>query len=114
MSFWIGLAVALSVVNLVLLAALSTVWFRNYRTFRTNLLLGLLLFAGVLAMENLVAISAYMMTDMIYAGGETAKYATIFLRFLQLGAVVFLSLVTFFPSGRIGRSLGFGPSAEQS
>lgn len=114
MDFWMSSAVGLAAVNLLLLTALGTVWLRNYRTFRTNLLLGLLLFAGVLAVENLVAIVAYLSTEMIYAGGTTAMYAVVGLRAMQFVAIAFLTVVTLFPSGRILQSIRGAPGGEHS
>lgn len=94
MAFWMTSAVALAAVNIALLATLGYIWFSNYRTFRTNLLLGLLLFVGVLGLENLVAIFAYLTTDMVYGGGTAAMYAVVGLRVLQFGALSFLTSVT--------------------
>lgn len=104
MAFWMSSAVGLAVVNLVLLGVLIAVWLRNYRTFRSPMLLGLLLFAGVLSVENIVAIGAYLSTEMIYAGGTTAMYTLVGLRGLQFVALGFLTVVTLFPSGRLRRS----------
>lgn len=104
MTFWMGSAVGLAAVNLILLSVLITVWLSNYRTFRSPMLLGLLLFAGLLAVENIVAIAAYLSTEMIYAGGTTAMYAVVGLRGLQFAALVFLTFVTLFPSGKLARS----------
>lgn len=101
MAFWMSSAVGLAVVNLALLGVLIAVWLRNYRTFRSPMLLGLLLFAGVLAVENLVAIGAYLSTEMVYAGGKTAMYTLVALRGLQFVAIVFLTVVTLFPSGKL-------------
>lgn len=101
MAIWTGLAVGLAVINLGLLFVLAGIWLQNYRTFRTTLLLGLVLFAGVLAIENLVAILSYLTTEMVYAGGTQAKYAVIGLRALQFVALVFLTYVTMFPSGNL-------------
>jgi hypothetical protein len=114
MDIWMPSAVALAVVNVVLLTVLGAIWLQNYRKFRTNLLLGLLLFAGVLAVENLVAIGAYLSTEMIYAGGKTAMYAVVGLRALQFIAISFLTVVTLFPSGSILRSIRERPRGEQS
>ena len=114
MDIWMPSAVALAVVNVALLTVLGGVWLQNYRKFRTNLLLGLLLFAGVLAVENLVAIGAYLSTEMIYGGGTTAMYAVVGLRALQFVAISFLTVVTLFPSGSILRSLRERPRGEQS
>lgn len=104
MVFWMGSAVAIAAVNLALLSVLIGVWLYNYRTFRSPMLLGLLLFAGVLAVENVVAIAAYLSTEMIYAGGTMAMYTVVGLRGLQFLALVFLVIVTVFPSVRPLRS----------
>lgn len=113
MAFWMSSAVGLAVVNLLLLTVLGAIWLRNYRTFRTNLLLGLLLFAGVLAMENLVAIGAYVSTEMVYAGGTRAMYAVVGLRAMQFLALSFLTGVTLFPSGSVFRSIRERASGER-
>lgn len=94
MTFWMGSAVGLASINLVLLGVLGSVWLSNYRKFRTNLLLGLLLFASVLSVENIVAIGAYLSTGMVYSSGKTAMYAVVALRALQFVALVFLTTVT--------------------
>ena len=94
MAFWMGSAIGLASINLVLLGVLGSVWLSNYRKFRTNLLLGLLLFAGVLGAENIVAIGAYLSTGMVYGGGKTAMYAVVALRGLQFVALAFLTTVT--------------------
>jgi hypothetical protein len=104
MAFWMGSAITLAAVNLALLSGLIVVWLRNYRTFRSPMLLGLLLFAGVLALENVVAIAGYLSTEMIYAGGKTAMYTIVVLRGLQFVSIAFLTVVTLFPSGRPIRS----------
>ncbi len=114
MDFWVPSAVGLAVVNVALLTVLGSIWLQNYRKFRTNLLLGLLLFAGVLAVENLVAIGAYLSTEMIYASGKTAMIAIVGLRALQFVAISFLTVVTLFPSGSILNSLRRRPRSEQS
>jgi hypothetical protein len=104
MAFWMNSAVGLAAVNLALLSVLIAVWLYNYRTFRSPMLLGLLSFGFVLAVENVVAIAAYVSTEMIYAGGNTAMYTVVALRALQFVALVFLTTVTVFPSGKLFRS----------
>lgn len=111
MTFWMSSAVGLAGVNLALLSVLIVVWLANYRTFRSPMLLGLLLFAGVLAVENIVAIGAYLSTEMIYAGGKTAMYTLVGLRGLQFVALAFLTVVTLFPSGNL-LSSGVGSRGE--
>jgi hypothetical protein len=104
MALWMGSAVSLAAVNLALLLVLVTVWVRNYRTFRSQMLLGLILFASVLALENVIALGAFLSTEMVYAGGKQAMYALVAFRGLQFLALAFLTVVTLFPSGRILRS----------
>ena len=111
MAFWMGSAVGLAAVNLALLSVLIVVWLGNYRTFRSPMLLGLLLFASVLAVENIVAIGAYLSTEMIYAGGKTTMYTLVGLRGLQFVALAFLTVVTLFPSGNLPSS-GVGSRSE--
>ena len=94
MAFWMGSAVGLAAINLALLSILGSIWLSNYRKFGTNLLLGLLLFAGVLGAENVIAIGAYLSTGMVYGGGRTAMYAVVALRGLQFLALMFLTAVT--------------------
>jgi hypothetical protein len=113
MAFWMSSAVGLAAVNLALLSVLIVVWLDNYRTFRSPMLLGLLLFAGVLSVENIVAIGAYLSTEMIYAGGKTAMYTLVALRGLQFLALGFLTVVTLFPSGKLfGSDIGSGPETS--
>jgi hypothetical protein len=94
MGFWMTSAVGLAALNLLLLGVLGYVWFSNYRKFRTNLLLGLLMFVGILAVENIVAISAFLSTNMVYGGGKMTMYSTVGLRALQSVALTFLTAVT--------------------
>lgn len=94
LTIWMTAAVGLAALNLLLLAILGAVWLSNYRRFRTPLVLGLLLFAGVMAVENLVAVGAFLSTGMLYAGGRSAMYANVGLRALQFVALAFLTTVT--------------------
>ena len=91
---WLAGATALAVVNVVLLAALTVVWVRNYRTFRTPLVAGLVAFGLVMLIENAAAIAFFLSTGMLYAGDPTAQQAVIVLRALQTLALVFLTYVT--------------------
>lgn len=94
MSTAITVASALAGINLLLLAALAVVWLRNYRTFRTPLILGLLAFAVAMAAENAVAIYFFFSMGMLYSGDPGVQNAVVLLRGLQLLALVFLTWVT--------------------
>lgn len=88
------IASVLSGLNVLLLLALSAVWARNYRTFRTPLTLGLLAFAVVLLIENLLAIYFFFSMHMLYASDPGVHQTVAVLRVLQFVALVFLTYVT--------------------
>lgn len=95
MTPYLTAAAALSGLNLVLLLALALVWARNYRTFRTPMTLGLLGFAVVLAVENLVALAFFVSPmAMLYAGEQAATTAVLGMRLLQFTALALLTYVT--------------------
>lgn len=53
---WVVAAIGLALLNVLLLGTVGFVWLSNYRTFRTPLLFGLVGFAAVMLVENLVVI----------------------------------------------------------
>ncbi|WP_191965432.1 MULTISPECIES: hypothetical protein [Haloferax] len=87
-------ASVLSGVNIVFLAALAAVWVRNYRTFRTSLVLGLLAFAVVMLVENAFALYFLFTMQSLYSGDPHVQQAVLVLRALQLLALTFLTYVT--------------------
>ena len=94
MSTAITVASALAGVNLLMLAALAVIWLRNYRTFRTPLILGLLAFDVAMAAENAMAIYFFFSMGMLYSGDPSVQSAVLVLRALQFLALVFLTWVT--------------------
>jgi hypothetical protein len=91
---WLAVAAGLAVVNVALLAVLTVVWVRNYRTFRTPLVLGLIAFAVVLLVENLAAVYFFVSMQMLYAGSPLAQQSVALLRGLEFVALAFLTYVT--------------------
>jgi hypothetical protein len=91
---WLSAASALAGLNALLLLALGVVWLRNYRTFRSNLVLGLLAFAAVMLLENLVAIYFFFSMGMLYANSPAAQQTVVVIRGLQFIALLFLTYVT--------------------
>ncbi|WP_416841230.1 hypothetical protein [Haloferax sp. DFSO52] len=87
-------ASVLSGVNIVFLTALTAVWIRNYRTFRTSLVLGLLAFAVVMLVENAFALYFLFTMQSLYSGDPHVQQAVLVLRGLQLLALTFLTYVT--------------------
>jgi hypothetical protein len=88
------LGMAVTVVNLALLTALGVVWVRNYRTFGSPLLLGLVVFAVVLFVENAVAVYFYFSTGMLFAMGPFVETTVAAMRGLQFVALLVLTWVT--------------------
>jgi hypothetical protein len=88
------IASALSGLNIALLTTLLVVWWRNYRQFGTPLTLGLVVFAVVLAVENVVAIGFFFSSGMLYAADPAAQAAVLAMRALQLLALSVLTYVT--------------------
>ena len=88
------IASALSVLNIVLLLIVGAVWARNYRTFKSPLTIGLLGFAVVLIIENLVALGFFFSMGMLYSGSAVAQQAVLAMRALQFVAIAFLTVVT--------------------
>lgn len=94
MTTYLTVASALSGLNILLLLLLGRVWVRNYRQFGTPLTLGLLGFAVVLIVENLVALAFFFSMGMLYADSATAQLAVLAMRGLQFVAVAFLTAVS--------------------
>lgn len=94
MSTWITIASALAGLNVLLLASLGFVWLRNYRRFRSPLVLGLLAFTAVMLVENLAAIYFFFSMSMLYAGDPFAQQFVAALRGLECLALLFLTYVT--------------------
>lgn len=95
MGMYLDVATALAVVNVVMLVGLLVVWLRNYRTFRSQVTLGLSAFGAVLLLENLVAIYFFAFSmKSFFAMGPTPEFAVMLLRGLEFVALAFLSWVT--------------------
>ena len=94
----LGLTAAAMVVtgiNSVLLAVLVAVWVRNYRQFRTPMVLGLLGFSSVLLIENLIAIYFFSSSmQSLYSMDPLAGQVVFGMRLLELLAIGFLSYAT--------------------
>ncbi|WP_254768075.1 hypothetical protein [Salinilacihabitans rarus] len=91
---WILVATALSGVNVLLLAALTVVWLRNYRTFGSEMTAGLAAFGVAMLLENIVAIYFFFSSGMLYADSPAVQRSVVTLRALQTVALAFLTYVT--------------------
>ncbi len=90
----VTIATAFSGGNLILLGILTYVWIQNYRTFRTSLVLGLLLFSLVFMLENLVVVYFFVTEQMLYGYEEIVHRVMLVLRGLQFLALLSLVYVT--------------------
>lgn len=88
----ITIAAAFSVLNLVLLAVLVGIWGKNYRKFRTPMVLGLVLFALVMIVENATAIYfVFFSMRMLYSMDSLVQNTVAALRAIQFVALCFLT-----------------------
>jgi hypothetical protein len=94
MSTTILAASAMAAVNVLLLGTLTVVWARNYRTFGTSMIAGLVVFAAVMLLENAAAIYFFFSMKMLYSGDPGVQQVVAVLRGLQMVALAFLTYVT--------------------
>jgi len=94
MGMYIVVASALAAVNVLLLGVLTAVWLRNYRTFRSGLVAGLVVFGGVMLVENAVAIYFFFSMESLYSGAPGVQQVVAVLRALQAVALAFLTYVS--------------------
>jgi len=87
-------ASGLAALNIVILLPLMGVWIRNYSTFRTNLVGGLVVFAFAMFAENAVAVYFFFSMASFYAGDPHVQQAVLVLRSLQFVAIAVLAYVT--------------------
>lgn len=90
----IAVAAGVAAVNVALLLVLVGIWVRNYSTFGSNLVLGLVVFGAAMVIENAMAVYFFLSTQMLYAGGQTVQQAVLVLRLIEFVAVAVLTYVT--------------------
>jgi len=87
--------IAITAVNSILLAVLAVVWFRNYRQFRSAMVLGLFTFSVVWLIENLVAVAFFLNSmAMLYTMDPLVGQMVLGMRILELVALSFLAYAT--------------------
>ena len=91
----IELAMAATGLSVLVLIGLTVVWVRNYRQFRTPLVLALAVFGAVLLVENVVALYFFFDSmEMLYAADDQVHRWVAVMRSLQLLALCFLGWAT--------------------
>jgi predicted ferric reductase len=98
MGLWLNAASAATVVNILLLVLLVGIWARNYREFRSKHTLGFVVFGLLLLAENLLSFNYYVLDPQVAshlaAADSIAGRAMMTVQILELGAVVFLTWIT--------------------
>ncbi|WP_247729770.1 hypothetical protein [Halovivax limisalsi] len=89
------IATGFAALSALLLLVLASIWIRNYRTFRTPMILGLVVFAVVLLLENATAIYFFFSSmKMLYVNDPAVLTSVAILRGLQFLALCFLTWAT--------------------
>lgn len=98
MGLWFDVTRVAAGLNIVLLVGLGSVWARNFRRFRSKHTMGLLVFAGLMLVENGLAFYYFTMDPALSAWYPTtpgrSQLAMMLLRVLTTGALLFLVWVT--------------------
>lgn len=98
MTVWFDLLRAATALNLALAVALSVVWLRHYRRYRSTYLLGFLAFGGFLVAQNAYALNLFALdpTTSGWFAEIPTRYtlALAVLVGLEFAALVALSWVT--------------------
>ncbi|MFB6188685.1 MAG: hypothetical protein ABEI57_02265 [Halapricum sp.] len=92
MSVWMTVAEAAAVVNLLLLGALGSVWFRNYRRHGASHTLAYLVFAVFLFVENALWLYLYVFND-AFSGWYSVTTSTIQLSMALLCGLETVALI---------------------
>ena len=87
-------AAALAALNVLLLLPLVGVWVRNFTTFRSGLVAGLLAFGAAMLVENALALYFFFSMQSFYAGDAHVQQAVLVLRAIQFVAIAVLSYST--------------------
>ena len=86
------ISAGVGIVNVVLLIALLTVYARVYKSTRAVFTIGLMFFAGMLMLHNIIAVYAYFAMQPLYALGLLPYFAVIHIA--ELAGIAALLKVT--------------------
>jgi hypothetical protein len=67
MEVLMALSAGIALVNVALLIALLTIYARIYKSTRAVFTVGLMFFAGMLILHNMIAVYAYFLMEPLYA-----------------------------------------------
>ena len=98
MGIWLDAASAATALNVLLLLVLTGIWLRNYSEFRSKHTLGFVIFGVLLLAENLLSFYYYVLdpqvATLLASAAPIAGRAMMFVQLLELGALVFLTWIT--------------------
>lgn len=98
MELWLQAARGAAAVNVLLLVVLGAIWVRNYRTHRARHTLGLVVFATVLLLQNLLWLYFYLVHPAFIGwfvdAGTDVQFGVMLLCGLELVALAFLARIT--------------------
>jgi hypothetical protein len=86
------ISAGVGIVNVVLLVALLTVYAKVYKSTRAVFTIGLMFFAGMLMLHNIIAVYAYFAMQPLYALGLLPYFAVIHIA--ELAGIAALLKVT--------------------
>jgi len=92
MTMLMDLSAAISIANVALLLVLLTVYVRIYRSSKAMFTLGLVFFAGMLMLHNLITIYAYFAMAPLYHEGLLPYFVAIYVA--ELAGIAALLKVT--------------------
>jgi len=67
MSILLALTAGIALVNVALLVALFTIYARIYKNINASFTIGLMFFAGMLMLHNIIAVYAYFAMESLYS-----------------------------------------------
>jgi hypothetical protein len=98
MELWLQMARGAAALNILLLVVLGTVWIRNYRSHRARHTLGLIVFAAVLLLQNVLWLYLYLVHPEFIGwfvnAGTDIQISVTMLCGLELVALAFLTRIT--------------------
>ena len=92
MNSLIEISAGVGIANVILLIALLTVYAKVYKSTRAVFTIGLMFFAGMLMLHNIIAVYAYLAMQPLYAVGLLPYFAVIHIA--ELAGIAALLKVT--------------------
>lgn len=87
-----SVTIGLAAVNTLLLTLLARVYYGNYRDIGSEFTLGLLVFAGLLLVENIIAL--YFNITMMGLYAQSVAYQAMVMRGIETAALLTLTYIT--------------------